>query len=147
MPEIGDKEGARVRGEETSRVITAGPRIRRVARRCTCAADEKRVFGADGPVNRRVDDAAMRACGEQHGARRRPAFIAALTRAPPWQAKRTSEPRSARTAGWSAGGAAERELPRVAGDPGEETLLVQVVQRQSRGRPAAGSQPADQLMG
>lgn len=51
-----------------------------------------------------------------------------------------------RTPGVSGGCAAEGELPRVVGKPGKETLIVEVLQREGGGRPAAGDQPADELM-
>ena len=46
----------------------------------------------------------------------------------------------------SAGDVAEGELPRVGGEPGEQTLVVEVLQRDRRGRPTAGGQPADELV-
>jgi hypothetical protein len=61
-------------------------------------------------------------------------------------ASRTVEARCDAAPGVLGGCGAERDLPRVLGKPGEETLVVEVSQREGGGRAAAGDQPADELM-
>jgi hypothetical protein len=54
---------------------------------------------------------------------------------------------SVRAGGSPAGRFAEGELPGGVGEPGEQTLVGKVLQRQCDGWPAAARQPADELVG
>jgi hypothetical protein len=79
-PASGDERGARLGGRLTSSGIKAGPWIRQ--RRTSLlvhVADGKQAFWGDGPVDRRVDNPAMREIGDEQ-VDRRPVCSALLSR-------------------------------------------------------------------
>ena len=69
VPEIGDKEGARVRGQQTSRRIRAGPRMGPV--RTGCAYSQMRKSRGVGPISDRNRRPTTRSASQEARSARR----------------------------------------------------------------------------